>query len=177
MSTSIYFQYYDSPCGELMIASFEDQICICDWRYRKQRLQINERIAKGLQAEFTEQSTVIIEETIVQLERYFNKGLHHFKLPILTVGTKFQKQVWKQLRAIPYGETLSYAQLADQMNNPLGIRAIASANGANALSIIIPCHRIIGSDGNLVGYAGGLPAKKQLLRLEGALKTNQISLF
>ena len=119
----------------------------------------------------------IITDTIHQLNCYFNKGLHHFKIPLLEVGTPFQKQVWKHLREIPYGTTYSYTDLAGRMQNPLGIRAIASANGANAISIITPCHRIIGKGGDLVGYAGGLPAKKQLLQLEGALKTTQLSLM
>lgn len=177
MKNSISFQYYDSPVGELIIGSFQDQLCLCDWRYRKMRVKIDARITQGLQAEMIEAETEMIQHTIEQLNCYFNKGLHHFRLHLLTVGTPFQKQVWQHLIEIPYGQTWSYADLAQRMENPLGIRAIASANGANALSIIIPCHRIIGKDGDLVGYAGGLPAKKQLLQLEGALKTSQLQLL
>ena len=93
------------------------------------------------------------------------------------MGTDFQKEVWTELIKIPYGESRTYLELSKQLGNELAIRAVASANGANAISIIVPCHRIIGSDGKLIGYAGGLSAKKKLLELEGALKTNQLSLF
>ena len=95
-------------------------------------------------------------------------------------GSDFQKSVWNALIQIPFGETKSYLALSQQLQNPDAIRAVASANGANAISIIVPCHRIIGSDGSLVGYAGGLEAKKKLLRLEGIQqfsKPGQIQLF
>jgi len=105
------------------------------------------------------------------------KECYFFDIPILLIGTQFQKEVWKALRNIPYGKTISYLELAYKLNNPKAIRAIASANGANAISIIIPCHRIIGSDGNMVGYAGGLKAKKNLLKLENGILDNQMSLF
>ncbi len=177
MASSIEFQYYDSPCGEMIIGSYEEQLCLCDWRYRKMRLKIDYRISTGLNTSFVQKNSTVITQTIHQLNCYFNKGLHYFAIPILEVGTPFQKQVWKHLKEIPYGETWSYTELAQRMLNPLGIRAIASANGANAISIIIPCHRIIGSDGDLVGYAGGLRAKKQLLQLEGALNIQQLRLL
>ena len=95
----------------------------------------------------------------------------------MLVGSDFQKTVWNTLLQIPYGKTETYLGLSKSMNNEKAIRAVASANGANAFSIIVPCHRVIGSDGKLVGYAGGLSVKKKLLELEGALATNQLSLF
>lgn len=102
----------------------------------------------------------------MQLNQYFSKTRQQFDIPLDPLGTAFQKSVWDALQNIPYGETRSYKQLAEQLQQPSAIRAVAAANGANALSIFIPCHRIIGSSGELVGYAGGLPAKQRLLELE-----------
>ena len=93
------------------------------------------------------------------------------------MGTEFQKQVWDSLLQVPYGKSETYLGLSKILGNEKAIRAVATANGANAISIIVPCHRIIGSNGDLVGYAGGLPAKKKLLELEGALSTSQLGLF
>ena len=95
----------------------------------------------------------------------------------MLAGTDFQKTVWQSLLQIPYGKTMTYLDLSRNMGNEKAIRAIASANGANAISIIIPCHRIIGSNGELVGYAGGLPTKKRLLQLESAYINPQLELF
>ncbi|OYQ43891.1 methylated-DNA--[protein]-cysteine S-methyltransferase [Flavobacterium aurantiibacter] len=104
-----------------------------------------------------------------QLDEYFAGKRQTFDLPLDLQGTEFQMQVWKLLKHIPYGKTLSYNQLATAYGNPKTIRAVAAANGANPILIVIPCHRVIGSNGQLVGYAGGMTAKKQLLLLEGAL--------
>ncbi|NVJ85180.1 MAG: methylated-DNA--[protein]-cysteine S-methyltransferase [Algoriphagus sp.] len=164
----IYTTSYKSSVGELILGTFEDQLCLCDWKYRKMRTSINERIRKGLEAEFVDKETKVAKETIGQLEAYFAGELTQFNIPLLPVGTSFQKEVWKKLTEIPYGEIRSYLQLSKDLGNTDAIRAVASANGANAISILIPCHRIIGSDGSLVGYAGGLEAKKKLLKLEKA---------
>lgn len=161
---------------------------------------MDERIQKGLNADFLNfdldsekksptsatdkdfrpENIKVIQEAIKQLEDYFSGNRKTFDVPLSIVGTDFQQSVWKELMEIPFGETRSYLELSRQLSNPDAIRAVASANGANAISIIIPCHRIIGSDGSLVGYAGGLDAKKRLLRLEGAkpLKNqNQLDFF
>jgi len=167
----ISIQYYKSKYGELIIGSYEDQLCICDWRYRKMRDQIDKRIQTGLNAEYVEESSAIIANTITQLEEYFAGNKQIFDIPLLLVGTDFQKQVWEELLKIPFGKTGTYLEQSVKLNNPKAIRAVASANGANAISIIIPCHRIIGSDGKLVGYAGGLDVKKKLLRLENQTQT------
>jgi methylated-DNA-[protein]-cysteine S-methyltransferase len=108
----------------------------------------------------------IIRETCRQLDEYFAGKRKEFNLPLSPQGTAFQQRVWKQLQQIPYGKTISYAQLAQAVNNPKACRAVGSANGKNPLSIVIPCHRVIASDGGLGGYASGLEAKKQLLDLE-----------
>ncbi|MCU4156291.1 methylated-DNA--[protein]-cysteine S-methyltransferase [Carboxylicivirga sp. A043] len=173
----ISIQYYKSPLGELILGAYKEQLCLCDWRYRKMRQSIDSRITKGLNADYKKESSVIIDQAIQQLEDYFNGERTTFDLPLLFVGTDFQKKVWKSLLAIPWGQTNSYLELSRALANEKAIRAVASANGANAISIIVPCHRIIGNDGKLVGYAGGLSAKQKLLQLEGAIPEQQLTLF
>jgi len=111
----------------------------------------------------------ILQEAIRQLDEYFSGERKVFDLPIKQAGTEFQQSVWQQLAHIPYGKTISYGQQSKLMNNPLGIRAIASANGKNNLWVVVPCHRVIGSDGSLTGYAGGLWRKKWLLAHEAKI--------
>lgn len=164
--------------GELIIGSYDNKLCLCDWRYRKMRASIDKRIQKSLCAEYKEASNPVIEATIEQLKAYTAGVLDKFTLPLLLVGTEFQKSVWQALLEIPYGETRSYLDLTLQLGDKNAIRAVASANGANAISIIIPCHRVIAKNGNLTGYAGGLWAKKRLLELENPQKcTPQLKLF
>lgn len=171
---TIHIHYYQSPVGELVLGDFNNQLCLCDWRYRKMRNEVDNRILKGLQAEFVEELTPLLTETQNQLKSYFDKRRTTFDLPLLLIGTDFQQTVWKALQQVDYGKTQTYLGLSKQVNNPKAIRAVASANGANAISIIIPCHRIIGSNQELVGYAGGLSAKKKLLALE---QGSQLELF
>ncbi|WP_257303488.1 methylated-DNA--[protein]-cysteine S-methyltransferase [Geothrix campi] len=104
-----------------------------------------------------------------QLESYFSGNLRDFNIPMLAEGTDFQRRVWKELQKIPYGQAISYLELARRLGDEKCIRAAARASGANPIAILIPCHRVIGSDGSLVGYAGGLDMKEFLLRLEGVL--------
>lgn len=170
----IHIHYYPSPLGELVLGDYNNQLCLCDWRYRKMRNEVDNRLLNGLQATFEIQTTPLLEETIVQLAAYMDKKLTHFDLPLLLVGTDFQQSVWKALQQVEYGKTQTYLGLSKQLNNPKAIRAVASANGANAISIIIPCHRIIGSNQELVGYAGGLSVKRKLLALE---QGSQLTLF
>lgn len=177
MSVNILIKYYKTPYGELLLGSYDNLLCICDWRYRKMRAQIDKRIQGQLEANYDEGNSEVIEKTIAQLEEYFGGTRTEFDLSLLLVGSEFQKTVWKALIAIPFGETNSYLGLSKDLNNEKAIRAVATANGANAISIIVPCHRIIGSDGKLVGYAGGLSAKKKLLELEGSWNPSQLSLF
>ncbi len=175
MENKIKIQYYKTPYGELILGSFNEQLCLCDWRYRKMRTAIDSRIKKELNADFIVENSIVIEETKIQLSEYFNKERSLFNISLLLIGTDFQKTVWDALKQIPYGKTESYLGLSKTIGNTKAVRAVASANGANAIAIIIPCHRIIGSNGSLVGYAGGLKSKEKLLELEGGKK--QLSLF
>lgn len=174
---SIDLVYYKSPVGELLLGGYGDDLCIADWRYRRMRSTIDARIKTALQASFIEQSSPVLVETIKQLDAYFKGELKEFDIPVQLVGTSFQQKVWSALNTIPYGETETSLGLSKKLGNEKAIRAVATANGANALSIIIPCHRIIGSDGSLTGYAGGLPAKKELLALENPDRERQLELF
>lgn len=167
--------YYKSPVGELILGSFKDELCLCDWRYRRMRTTIDKRIQTNLKTTYQPESSPIIKETIKQLEAYFDQSNTTFDVPLKLVGTDFQRSVWEELVKVPYGKTSSYLELAKKLKNEKAIRAVASANGANAISIIVPCHRIIGSDGSLVGYAGGLPAKKRLLALESSYQQLELS--
>jgi len=167
----ISIQYYKSPIGELLLGSYEGKLCLADMKYRKMRTTIDARIQQGLKAKYVEEGSEVIAETIKQMEEYFAGERRDFDIPLLMVGTDFQKSVWEGLMRIPYGATASYLELARNIGHEKAVRAVASANGANAIAILIPCHRIIGSNGELVGYAGGLPAKKKLLELENNLFT------
>lgn len=108
----------------------------------------------------------VLLEAERQLQAYFAGELRQFDLPLEPEGTPFQQRVWKQLLTIPYGETRSYMEIARQIGAPAAVRAVGAANGANPLPIVVPCHRVIGASGKLVGYGGGLPLKQRLLALE-----------
>lgn len=117
---------------------------------------------------------------VEQLQAYFSGALREFDLPLAPEGTTFQLEVWAALEEIPYGETISYAELAQLIGNPAAVRAVGLANGKNPLPIVVPCHRVIGSDGSLTGFGGGLPTKEFLLKLEGVPvpeHSQQLSLF
>lgn len=133
------------------------------------RSVVDGRISRGLNAEFIEGDAPVLSETKRQLDEYFRAERKQFELPLLMVGSDFQKRVWNELLNVAYGDTASYLVLAERMGNKNAVRAVASANGANAIAIIVPCHRITGSNGELVGYAGGLKAKEKLLALECGL--------
>ena len=123
-------------------------------------------------------TTAVIPEVLLsavtQLKEYFNKTRNHVQLPLNPDGTDFQKKVWKQLETIPFGKTTTYQKMANDLGDPKVIRAAASANGKNPVAIIIPCHRVIGSDGSLTGYAGGLHRKKWLLAHESPVKQGEL---
>ena len=109
--------------------------------------------------------------TIAQLQAYFDGGLSEFDLPLAPQGTEFQMKVWRELRNIPFGETISYAELARRIGRPTASRAVGHSNARNPISIIVPCHRVIGSNGSLTGFGGGLPTKRALLELEKGQRT------
>ncbi len=158
---------YESPCGVLMLGSFGDKLCLCDWQVEKHRDHVDRRLKRILNAEFKEETSEVIEKAAMQLDEFFAGKRREFDVPLLFAGTDFQKTVWKELLKIPFGQTISYGEMARRIGMPKAVRAVANANGANSMSIFAPCHRVIGSDHSLTGYGGGLDAKLTLLKLEG----------
>ncbi len=158
---------YASPVGEMIVGSCGDEICICDWAAGHRRDTNDRRIRRHLKAICEEGTSPAIARAIALLDEYFAGRRRTFDLKIRFTGSPFQCSVWSELQKIPYGATISYAELARRIGNPKAVRAVASANAANPISILVPCHRVIGADHRLTGYAGGLDAKKHLLTLEG----------
>lgn len=169
----IQTQPYHSPCGDLLLGSFEGKLCLCDWSAEPHRDFVGRRLQRVLNARYEECTSGILQETERQLDEYFGRKRYVFDIPLLFAGTVFQKKVWQKLQEIPYGETISYATLAKRTGCPKSVRAVANTNGANAISVIVPCHRVIGSNGTLTGYGGGLAAKKYLLKLESGSSQNR----
>lgn len=162
----VNIQRHKTEIGELVLGSFGGKLCLLGLGDREMRRAVDGRIKKRLDAEFVEQDDVILEKTRKQVDEYLNGNRKEFDIPLLMVGTNFQRRVWKALKKVPYGVTSTYGQIAEDIGSPKAVRAVGNASSANPISIIVPCHRIIGSDGELVGYGGGLSVKKRLLKLE-----------
>ena len=152
------YQYLDSPIGRLRLVSDGSNLCAIEFEGQHSPTT-SER----------EASDPILRTTSRQLREYFSGRRRRFELPLSPVGTEFQRAVWQQLERIPYGDLHTYAQIAEAIGRPKAVRAVGAANGRNPLPIVVPCHRVIGSDGSLTGFAGGLTTKRRLLELEGAL--------
>jgi methylated-DNA-[protein]-cysteine S-methyltransferase len=151
------FTRIESPVGPLLLASDGSALLNIDF--------VNGRRAASPDPSWREDDTQF-REPIRQLRAYFAGELKEFSLPLAPQGTTFQQKVWTGLCEIPYGETITYGELARRVGNPNASRAVGLANGSNPIPIIIPCHRVIGSNGKLTGYGGGLPIKEKLLALE-----------
>ena len=165
---TICLQYYDSPCGRLVLGSIGDRLCLCDWDEKPCAERNRRRLVRYLNADLREAPSDVIRRTREQLDAYFAGDRTVFDIPLRPVGTDFQQRVWAALLEIPHGQTRTYKDIALAVDNLKGVRAVAQAVGANGLSILIPCHRVIGTDGTLTGFAGGLKAKQMLLALEGS---------
>lgn len=150
----VFFWLYDSPLGVYTAA--EDGVGICS-------LYFGERQTSQ---DWIKKETPLLQETARQMEEYFSGSRKQFDLPLSLAGTPFQLADWAALQTIPYGQTRYYQQIAEQLGNPKACRAVGLANNRNPVAVIIPCHRVLGKDGKLVGYAGGLAVKKGLLELE-----------
>ena len=155
-----------TPLGEMLAVFGSKGLCLLEFVGQKHMEQEITAVQKALRGRFVfreDERTQLLRQ---ELDLYFKGRLKVFATPLETIGTAFQQQVWNALLTIPYGETRSYKEQAQQLGNPKAIRAVAAANGQNKVSILIPCHRVIGSDGKLTGYAGGLNRKQSLLALE-----------
>ena len=197
---------YQAPCGEMLLGSLGDRLCLCSWTRELHPGRVANRLRRILKVESEDcgqisgdtpgqsgiggirenqsedfrtpakgqaSSPEVLLRTVRELDEYFRGERKEFDIPLLLAGSEFQKRVWQQLRHIPYGQTVSYGELAAAIDAPKSVRAVANANGANAISIILPCHRVIGSDGSLTGYGGGIDTKRYLLELESN-KSNKV---
>ena len=160
------FEEYASPCGNLLLGVHGSSLCLCDWIIGDRIEKTLHRLKRFLPAQQCEDDLALIDVARLQLDEYFAGNRLDFSVSVTALGSEFQRRVWEVLPQIPYGRTASYKDIADRISCSNGVRAVASAIGANPLSILIPCHRIIGSGGTLNGYAGGLEAKRYLLQLE-----------
>lgn len=162
----IVIRYIPTPLGKMLAGATTDALCLLEFYDRRMlNTQIN-KIKKYISDDVSDGSNHIISETRRQLKAYFKGDLKEFDIPLVTPGTDFQQRVWKALLDIPYGKTVSYGYLARAIGNEKTVRAVGKANGDNRIAIVIPCHRVIGANGSLVGYGGKLWRKKWLLKHE-----------
>jgi methylated-DNA-[protein]-cysteine S-methyltransferase len=161
---SMSFKLVTSPIGTLkLVASDEGLVAVLWEKDRPRRVNLPDLVEN--------RAHPLLIRTEKELHEYFSRSRKSFTVPLDMRGTYFQKQVWEALLGIPFGETRTYGQLANQLGNPKATRAVGAANGRNPIAIIVPCHRVIGFSGKLTGFAGGLDAKDHLLKLEGRGET------
>lgn len=158
-----YFMYYESPVGRLTLQANDTGLTGAWFDIHTTAPEEFGRM---------DDNHPILQQAVTELTEYFAGQREHFEVPTDARGTEFQKQVWSLLQTIPFGETRSYQDLAIAINNPKAVRAVGLANGKNPISIIVPCHRVIGKNGKLTGYAGGVETKEKLLRLENSFPTS-----
>ena len=163
MSALFYTEIDDSPVGPLLLAGDSDALHVLAFGVGSRPREID--------AAWTPDTKGVLKDVRKELDQYFAGRLKKFTTRLAFNGTEFQNAVWKQLTRIPYGETISYLDLARRIDNPKAVRAVGMANGANPIAIIVPCHRVIGSNGSLTGFGGGLPTKRALLELEKGQRT------
>jgi len=152
-----FYTWYESPVGPLLLVGSHAGLNFVSFSSGKHAVSVSPQ---------WNEDHAVFQGAITQLDEYFGGRRKTFDLALFPQGTTFQRQVWNALRTIPYGETISYKELAQRIGKPKTVRAVGAANGANPIPIIIPCHRVIGQDGSLTGFGGGLPLKKRLLELE-----------
>ncbi len=163
-----YYDYYDSPLGQILVTASDDALTGLHFEGEKYFPAVDERWRRQPDAQ-------LIVRARRQLDEYFAGQRKHFDLAVEPAGTAFQRGVWRALRDIPYGVTTHYGDIAARIGKPTASRAVGAANGRNPISIVIPCHRVIGANGDLTGYAGGMARKEALLRLEAGA-TNEFRL-
>jgi AraC family transcriptional regulator of adaptative response/methylated-DNA-[protein]-cysteine methyltransferase len=156
----------ETPIGEMVAAATDAHLLLLEFAHRRMLGTQLERVRRAIGCELVDGASPVIATVRDQLAEYFRGDRREFDVPIRAPGTPFQMRVWDELRRIPIGTTTSYGRVAAAIGEPSAVRAVARANGDNRIAIIIPCHRVIGADGSLTGYGGGLWRKKKLLELE-----------
>jgi O-6-methylguanine DNA methyltransferase len=164
--TLITIERIETPIGPMYACATEKGICMLEFTDRRMLETELKELVTHLNAVILPGENSFITKLRQELTEYFGKARKSFTVPLHTPGTEFQQAVWHKLQKIPYGTTVSYKQQARALHKPEAVRAVANANGRNRISIVIPCHRVIGEDGSLTGYGGGLPRKKWLLDFE-----------
>jgi len=174
---SIFSTELKTPLGEMVACATDHGICLLEFKDRGTLTKQIRGVSSYFKKEIIQGQNLFLLQLQEQIDQYFNKRLKNFNLSLDMAGTDFQKSVWNALLEIPFGNTTSYLELSKKLGDPKAIRAVANANAANKIAIIIPCHRVIGSDGSLKGYAGGLWRKKHLLNIEDQSLNKQLSLM
>lgn len=162
----IDFTRIETPLGTMCVCAVEDGICLLEFTDRRMLETELKTLSKGLNATIIQGSNKHFRTLEDQLTEYFSGTRRVFSVPLVTPGTLFQNKVWNTLQEVPFGTTISYGELASIINNSKAVRAVANANGMNKIAILIPCHRVIGGDGKLTGYGGGIWRKQYLIELE-----------
>lgn len=166
MKKILYQSKIQTPIGEMIVLSSKEGVCLLEFYDRPELAEEIANLKQYFEAELAEESNPCLANLTLELERYFTGELTNFKTPVIYTGTDFQKRVWSSLHDIPFGSTRTYKVQSEFLGDLKAIRAVANANGKNKLAIIVPCHRVIGANGNLTGYAGGIERKRFLLELE-----------
>lgn len=165
----IHRKIIQTPLGEMFACAVDEGICLLEFTDQKNIEKQFSSLSKAFHTEIVEKEHHHFKQLEKELKEYFEGERQVFEIPLLTTGTEFQEKVWQFLREIPMGEIRTYKQQSEFLGNPKAIRAVGTANGINKIAILIPCHRVIGSNGELVGYAGGIWRKQKLLELEKAI--------
>jgi AraC family transcriptional regulator of adaptative response/methylated-DNA-[protein]-cysteine methyltransferase len=171
MAVAAMTTYIDTPIGEMVAAATRTHLLLFEFERRNLFDQQMERVRRVVNGDLAPGDSPIFDQLRAELDEYFRGDRREFTVPLHVPGTAFQEQVWAALQTIPHGTTTSYSRLATSIGKPDAVRAVARANGDNRVAILIPCHRVIGADGSLTGYGGGLWRKKKLLELEGRAAT------
>jgi O-6-methylguanine DNA methyltransferase len=163
------YKIIETPLGKMVAAEFDSKLCLLEFVDGSARNHLKP-FEKYCDTKAVEEDSPVLAKVAKQLSAYFDGKLKAFDLPLVFVGTEFQKSVWSELIEIPYGKTVNYSWIAARVGRQNAFRAVGQANGSNPISIVVPCHRVIGKSGQLVGYGGKMWRKKWLLELEGALQ-------
>jgi AraC family transcriptional regulator of adaptative response/methylated-DNA-[protein]-cysteine methyltransferase len=163
----------ETPLGSMVAAAAGDRVALLEFLDRRMLPAQLERLTRRVGGTFVPGTSPVLETLTRELQAYFAGRLERFTVPLLLAGTPFQESVWRALLAVPAGETRSYAEIAGAIGRPTAVRAVARANGDNRIAVLIPCHRVIGADGRLTGYGGGLWRKQRLLDLERGVRVSE----
>ncbi len=167
----LFYEYYTSPIGKILLVASDEYLLYLDFLDDDSDLDLKvEDVSILFSAPLDFYSNSVIQQTQQELKKYFNGEIKTFSVPVKTFGTTFQKQAWEELCNIPYGETISYKEQAVRLKNPKAMRAVGGANGKNKIALIIPCHRVVGANKELTGFASGVWRKKWLLEHEEKFK-------